>query len=45
MAEESVMAKWDSSSESSLLMLFKVNLTASVTVLDCYKYKQRVLHW
>ena len=45
MAEEAVIAKWDSSSESSLQILSKVNLAASVTVFDCYKYKHRVLHW
>ena len=32
MAEEAVIAKWDSSSESSLQILSKVNLTASVTL-------------
>lgn len=40
MAEEAIIAKWDSSSESSLQMLSKVILAASVTVFDCYKCKQ-----
>lgn len=44
-AEEAVIAKWDSSSESSLQMLSKVSLTASATVFDFYKHKHRVLHW
>lgn len=33
-AEEPVIAKWDSSSESGLQMLSKVNLAAGVTVFD-----------
>lgn len=32
-AEEAVIAKWDSSSESGLQMLSKVNLAAGVTLL------------
>lgn len=35
MAEEAIIAKWDSSSESSLQMLSKVILAASVIVFDC----------
>lgn len=40
MAEEAIIAKWDSSSESSLQMLSKVILAASGTVFDCCKCKQ-----